>query len=175
MELETEIVRILQDAAAQIQANMAAQGVNASGRTSASIHVREYDGGFQLVGGHEGDHTIDTVRGGSMVVRDTAPISTLEVGRQGGKIPNGFYHILRQWSKDKGINFDTERERSTFAYFLSKKIAREGTDRHTANIDVYTTPTEQAIERIKAAAAAEVSRQVRAAIGGLGFTAQINH
>ena len=36
------------------------------------------------------------------------------------------YGAILQWSRDKGINFATETERKTFAYFVAKKIDEGG-------------------------------------------------
>lgn len=123
---------MLERAKADIQAQMQAKRINASGRTSASLHVEMYDGGVRLVGGGQG----------------TAPFPTLEIGREGGAVPQGFYYILKQWSRDKGIQFAKESERSTFAYFLARKIAREGTARHKSPDDIYSTVVTQAVANI---------------------------
>jgi len=121
-QVKRQVSERLQAAVSEIQASMAANGVNASGRTSASVRVRTTERGVQLVAG-----------GG-----DAAPFGTVEVGRAGGKVPAGFAAILEQWSRDKGLQFDTERERRSFAYLLGRKIAREGTERHRQPIDVYS-------------------------------------
>ena len=47
------------------------------------------------------------------------------------------------------MSFANESERATFAYFVAKKIAREGTQRNDDNADVYSTPTVKARDRIK--------------------------
>ena len=76
---------------------------------------------------------------------------TLETGRKPGKVPVGFYQIIKQWVIDKGISFDSQSERNSFAYLVSRKIAREGTQlyRTGAEADVYTTEVPETIERIK--------------------------
>lgn len=147
MELRTEIYKILEAARDDIRGNMAAAGINASGRTSASIHVRDTADGVQLVGGGE----------------NAAPVPTLEVGRPGGKVPRGFYYIIKEWSKAKGIQFEKESERSTFAYFVAKKIAREGTQRNKENVDVYSTPVKKAVGSINEV----VGRFARTEIAGI--------
>lgn len=117
------LIDLLNQARSDIRANMETTKVNASGRTSASLQVEEYDNGVRLVS--RGD--------------DIAPFPTLEVGRRAGKVPKGFRHILYQWSIDKGIPFETDSERKTFAYFLAKKIAGKGTERHRSpRSDVYS-------------------------------------
>lgn len=122
----------LSQAVAEIQAAMASGNINASGRTSASFRVVETEEGLQLVGGG----------------KDTAPIATLEVGRRPGNVPAGFTAILEQWSKDKGLQFETEGKRKSFAYLLGRKIAREGTQRYREPQDVYSSITRQAADDI---------------------------
>lgn len=168
--LESDIIRILTETREQIRANMDAAHVNASGRTSASIRVEPYDGGVRLVGGYDTTHRISDYPRilGSLDAPDTAPIPTLEVGRKGGgepPVPRGFYYIIRQWSRDKGLQFSSETERGTFAYFLARKIARQGTKRHEAPVNIYSEPVNTAKAAILQLFQDNVSRTVRAALG----------
>lgn len=162
--LEADIIRVLNETKDQIRANMQSRGVNASGRTSASIRVEPYEGGIRLVGGLDARHDIQDSP--NIYGNETAPIPTLEIGRVGGKVPKGFYYIIRQWSREKGLTFADEQERNTFAYFVARKIAREGTKRAQNNLDIYSTPTQLAKERINNLLQASLSNTVRAAIGG---------
>lgn len=75
----------------------------------------------------------------------------LETGRAGGRVPQGFYQMIKQWSIDKGIRFQRESERNTFAYFVSRKIAREGTQlyRKGGRNDIYTPEIESAYSDIQ--------------------------
>ena len=164
-QLGNDIIKVLTNARDEIRANMEAEKVNASGRTSASIRVEVYEGGFRLVGGTNGTHPIERPLG-VVDASDTAPIPTLEVGRTGGDVPQGFYYIIREWSREKGLNFSSESERGTFAYFVARKIARSGTKRSTAPIDVYSTPVEEAKAKINEILRESLSRTVRAALGG---------
>ena len=166
--LEADIIRILSETRDKIRANMDAQKVNASGRTSASIRVEPYDGGIKLVGGYDTTRKIEDYPSilGTLDASDTAPIPTLEVGRVGGNVPRGFYYIIREWSREKGLNFSSESERGTFAYFVARKIARSGTKRSIAPIDVYSTPVEEAKEKINEILRESLSHTVRAALGG---------
>lgn len=129
----SSIAGILERTKAQIQVNMQSLNINASGRTSASLAVWDDSKGVYL--GLQGDNH--------------APAETLEVGRAGGKVPAGFYEIIKQWTRDKGLSFGSETERGTFAYFVARKIAREGTQRHRIPVDVYTTPAKQAVPQIQ--------------------------
>lgn len=125
--VNSKVIDALEKAADTIKANMEAEGINASGRTSGSIHVEVYEGGARIVQGGQ----------------NTAPLSTLETGRPGGKVPAGFTDILKQWSIDKGISFADEDERSAFAYFLARRIAREGTLRSSSPKDIYTSTVQK--------------------------------
>ena len=167
-ELETQIIRILTETRDEIRANMEAKKINSSGRTSASLRVEKFEGGYRLVGGTNTTHKVNDYPYGDAQANDTAPIPTLEFGRSGGgnpPVPRGFYYIIREWSREKGINFASEKERSTFAYFLSRKIAREGTRRNTSHEDVYSTPVMLARQRIEQAINASISNTIRAALG----------
>jgi hypothetical protein len=132
MTIDEYIEQRLEKLKGEIVGNMEAKKINASGRTASSFRVEKYDNGFRLIGGGEG----------------AAPLFTLEVGRVAGKVPMGFTSILVQWSRDKGITFATERERNTFAYFLGKKIAKEGTKRNKQKEDVYSSAVKSAVEDI---------------------------
>lgn len=134
-QLYTDIVNLLEQAKSDIQSSMAANGINASGRTSDSFHVVEADGHIMLVMGGDG----------------TAPLATLEIGRAGGKIPYNFQEILIEWSRNKGISFPDERMRKDFAWFLSQKIKNEGTQRHKTPVDVYSTVVNDTVEKLKPA------------------------
>lgn len=148
-DLSKQIATILLRTRDEIRANMSAQGINASGRTSAALQVRETEGGVQLY----------------KAAGNNAPFATLQYGRTGGKVPSGFYEILKEWSRVKGIAFGSEKERNTFAYFLARKIAREGTQRHQQpRTDIYTPPLNNAVERIRDAASEYVFGQLKAQI-----------
>lgn len=127
------IASILTQARDEIRANMQAQNINASGRTSAALQVRQNGSRIELV----------------KEAGDNAPFQTLQYGRASGKVPAGFYYIIKQWTRDKGLQFDTESKRGTFAYFVARKIAREGTKRHeTPNTQVYSEPIKKAVETV---------------------------
>lgn len=72
---------------------------------------------------------------------------TLETGRRGGRVPAGFYHIILQWVKDKGIQVEKPK---TFAYFVARKIAREGTSlyRRGGREDIYSSEIPKTVESI---------------------------
>ena len=146
MQISDQIAQILETCKSKIQANMQSRNINASGRTSASLKVETYAGGVRLVSTGE----------------RIAPFETVQFGRPEGRVPRGFYYILKEWSREKGLTFSKESERSTFAYFLSKKIARVGTDRHTMpDEQVYTPPVTEAVKAIRATIGANVVQIIK--------------
>lgn len=134
MDIRNSILTILERCKSDIELNMETQNVNASGRTVGSLAVVSDDKGFRL----------------GLFGNSHAPLGTLEVGRAGGRVPAGFYQIIKQWTREKGLQFVNDSERGTFAYFVARKIAREGTQRHRLPVDVYSTPTKAARNDIEA-------------------------
>lgn len=148
-----KVASIMEEAMREIQARMESEDINASGRSSASLRVERYGSGVRLVYGGQ----------------DTAPLETLEIGRPGGNVPGGFRTtkagvldvsntfkaILIQWAADKGIaDFGWGR-----ATMLGRRIAKEGTLRHTNPVDVYT----DAILKAKA----EINKMVEVTVTNL--------
>ena len=130
-EVQNIIFEELEDLRKRIISNIDSTGRRASGRTSGSMHT-----------------DVSENRG---ILFGRMAFETLETGRKPGKVPAGFYQIIKQWVIDKGISFDSQSERNSFAYLVSRKIAREGTQlyRTGAEADVYTTEVPETIERIK--------------------------
>ena len=93
----------------RIIANMRTAGAVASGRTIASLRVVPTDGGAALV------------------TTGRMPFGVLETGRRGGRVPQGFTQIIREWMAAKGIHAAFQRADSSMAWAISRKIAREGT------------------------------------------------
>lgn len=159
--IQEQLTNILERCKAKIQSNMQAQGINASGRTSRSFKVRTHDKGVKLVSQSNEKGFAPLSFGSGGFVTGIAPLSTLEVGRPGGNVPKGFYYIIRQWTRDKGLQFGSESERSTFAYFTAQKIASEGTQRNKQPKDVYSTPVNEVVEEIKKVLFVEVSKMIK--------------
>ena len=132
-DIRNSILTILERCKSDIETNMETQNVNASGRTVGSLAVVSDDKGLRI----------------GLFGNSHAPLGTLEVGRAGGRVPAGFYQIIKQWTRDKGLQFGTESERGTFAYFVARKIAREGTQRHRLPVDVYSTSAKAARNEIE--------------------------
>lgn len=134
MTIEQNIVQILTQCRDEIRANMASKGINASGRTSAAFKVEKVGGGIALYLDRSGR---------------VAPLDTLEIGRPGGNVPKGFYYIIKQWTRDKGMQFARESERQTFAFLTARKIARKGTNRNATPQQVYSEPVKKASKDIR--------------------------
>lgn len=130
-EVQNIVFEELEDLRKRIISNIDSSGRRASGRTSESMCT-----------------DVSENRG---VLFGRMAFGTLETGRKPGKVPAGFYQIIKQWVIDKGISFDSQSERNSFAYLVSRKIAREGTQlyRRGADTDVYTAEVPETISRIK--------------------------
>lgn len=151
--LKRKIYDILDRARADICANMDAQGITASGRTKESLQVEEYEGGVRLVQRSE--------VGG-------APIQTTEVGRRPGKVPANFTDIIVQWSIDKGLQFQTDRERRKFAGAVAwGKIRQDGYGRPSSSAwgnksaTIYSPVVESVADEIKSAIFASVKEIIK--------------
>lgn len=125
--------QIMVDTSTLYKSNLAQKGINASKRTTRGIRVQEYGRGWRIAW------------------TDGAPAETTEIGREGGAVPKGFRFILEQWTRDKGLTFESESKRRSFSYLLAQRIAREGTLRHKQPVDIYTRATDLAVEKIKKA------------------------
>lgn len=102
-------------------------GQVASGRTIASLKVEITEDGGVLWG--------------------RSAFGTLETGRKGGKVPAGFWKIIRQWMDDKSIQVEKP---DSFAYLVARKIAREGTQlfRNGGRSDIYSPEVKDTVERV---------------------------
>ena len=151
-----EVEKILDAAKVEIQARMAAEDINASGRTSKSFRVERYEGGVRLVMGGTAERT--------------APLETLEIGRPAGNVPGGFRTtkagvrdvsntfkaILVQWAKDKGIaGFGWGH-----ATMLGRRIAAEGTERNRNPKIVYSEEVVKARDEIMRTATVTVTDKI---------------
>lgn len=127
IEAKKVIQEELEDLKKRIIVNHERAGQVASGRTRASLRVEVSEESGALWG--------------------RSPFGTLETGRKPGKVPKGFYHIILQWVKDKGIKVDNPK---TFAYFVSQKIAKEGTElfRSGGRADIYSNEIPKTIENV---------------------------
>ncbi len=134
-----------------IRDNINSKNINTTGRTANSLQFEDTFNRLIIYSDNTG-----------------APISTLQYGREGGKIPINFVGIIKQWIIDKGITVQpipfsknnprpnlrkySEQERgiNKMAYFTAKKIAKEGTERHKNNRDdIYTPAIEFVIDEFE--------------------------
>lgn len=99
----------------------------ASGRTIASMRVE--------------------VTENSGILWGRKAFGTLETGRRPGRVPKGFYKIILDWIEAKGIRVEKPK---TFAYFIARKIAREGTQlyRDGGRDDIYSKEIDKTIKNI---------------------------
>lgn len=153
-DLKQIVVRRLTECQQQIQQDMAALGINASGRSSRAFRVVVTENGVQLIYGSEERH---------------APLETLEIGRPAGDVPGGFVltksgivdvskkfkSILIHWADEKGFQLGWGG-----ATMLGRRIAEQGTIRHTEPQDVYSTNVQRTADALNE----DLPRQVRAEI-----------
>lgn len=99
----------------------------ASGRTIRSLKVQMDDNGGILWG--------------------RQAFGVLETGRGPGKVPKGFYQKILEWVHDKGIQVEKPK---TFAYFVAKKIKKEGTElyRKGGINDIYSKEIPKTVNNI---------------------------
>ena len=138
MDVRSIISSQLTKAAEDIRLNMANEGVNASGRTSASLRVEDRGKSIVLVIG--GDRSI---------YGNTAPLETLEIGSRPGIRGDWFKSVIHQWTIDKGMAFENESHRWAVSTVIARNIELEGTNRHRNPIDVYSTVTKSTTENIR--------------------------
>lgn len=107
--------------------NHRSAGQVASGRTIASLKVEITEDGGVLWG--------------------RSAFGTLETGRKPGKVPAGFWKIIRQWMDDKGIQVEKP---DSFAYLVARKIANEGTQlfREGGFYKIYSPEVKDTVERV---------------------------
>lgn len=128
MDVRQVIVESLTKARDKVRDNMANEGVNASGRTSASLRVEDRGRAIVLViGGNEGQFG------------RTAPLDTLEIGSRPGLRGDWFRSVIHDWTIDKGMTFENESHRWAVSTIIAQNIEDEGTKRFRNPIDVYSS------------------------------------
>lgn len=117
MDLEKSAIKFIDD----VKKRSRDAGQVATGRTLASLEVKKInDNHIQILANEY--------------------IGTLEVGRKAGKVPFNFKQIIVDWSIAKKISFSTATQRNQWAWFVARKIQRQGTRRHKNPQDIFTTP-----------------------------------
>lgn len=131
----------LQRLAQRISDNIERNGQRASGKTQASLEVVD-DGDAVALLGRKAFGTLE---------RGVPPL--------GDKIRlRSFAGILYRWAHDKGISFEDDRERWSFAFAVAKKIKKDGTQlfRDKGRTDVYSNEIPKTINNIARKLADEV-------------------
>lgn len=124
----------------RIASNIMSAGMNASGRTIASMRVEVNENEGTLFG--------------------RRAFEVLESGRKPGRVPKGFYQIIYQWAIDKRIRV---RNLKSFAYLTARKIVREGTllYREGGRNDIYTPEIRECIENVRKRGIAMIQSQIQ--------------
>ena len=123
----------LQRLAQRISDNIERNGQRASGKTQASLEVVD-DGDAIALLGRKAFGTLE---------RGVPPL--------GDKIRlRSFAGILYRWAHDKGIAFEDDRERWSFAFAVAKKIKKDGSllFRDNGRADVYSNEIPKTIDNI---------------------------
>lgn len=146
MEQVSDILkRHLENVKANISKQMEAHHRNASGRSVASLTVE--------------------VNGNVGILYGSKSFLSMERGRKGGKVPKGFYGIIRQWIIDKGIAVTPipaktqrailsaeERGLRSLAGAIAHKIMKDGTRLHREGgyNDIYTSAVNEELKLLHA-------------------------
>ena len=148
-EFVQNIAQILTQARDEIRVNMAAKGINASGRTSAALQVVQRGGKIALI----------------KAQGQNAPFGTLQYGRAKGRVPRGFFYIIQQWTRDKGFSFENEKHRNAFTAYVVNKVKTEGTNRHRSpRTDIYDEPLAKAVDGVRQEARKHVLDGIKAVL-----------
>lgn len=132
MNLQQSILTILAQTRNEILANMSSEGVNASGRTSESLRVEDRGGSIVLViGGDESKYG------------RTAPLDTLQIGSRPGLRGDWFKSVIVQWTRDKGMTFESESHRWAVSTIIARNIEESGTARYKSPIVTYSDVVEK--------------------------------
>ena len=132
--LEERILQRLNEAKDAIVSNIKPKGISASERTQNAIKVNQEGSTFKLY----------------KESGNVASMESLEIGEGAGARPQGFKEIILQWMKDKGISSGNESKDRSMAFLISRKIEKEGTNRHKQNDNtVYSPIVEQLTKDIK--------------------------
>ena len=125
-----------------IAANMQAQGLNASGKTSKSLEIVQNENGTALMG--------------------RSFFAVLETGRKAGKVPKNFRQIIEKWATDKGLTLETPAKLRSFSYLVARKIAAEGMKQYRTGrrTDVFTDAINETVTSIQNQLGSEVLKEI---------------
>lgn len=147
------IIQSLTAAKDAIRANMTAQKVNASGRTSASLRVEDRGNSIVLVIGG------DTSKYGR-----TAPLETLQIGSRPGLRGDWFKSVIYNWTIEKGLSFENDSHRWAVSTIIARNIENEGTARHRSPIVVYSGIVDETKEQIRSLILGDFREMIRTQI-----------
>lgn len=137
-----------------IQKRMEESHFNASGRTSASLHVE--------------------VDGDTATLLGSKALLVAERGRKPGAVPHNFFAIIRQWVLDKGISYadyqpkgvtatlSPEQKLNSLSGAIAYTIMKEGTLLHRKGMtrDIYGEALEKALNNISEGVAGVLSLEI---------------
>lgn len=142
-DIDRQLKKIGERCVSDMRQALADTGTNASGRTSASLHVIAGDGVVEVWG--------------------RPAFGTVEHGRRAGRVPRNFRAIIAQWIIDKGIPVQpvevkrvTDRDGHTRALLrmagaIAWRIRTEGSKlyREGGRKDIYTPAVQRAKEAVE--------------------------
>ena len=108
--MRDKILEILNKIKTDIEANIDASGVSATGKSRNSLRIVEYDNGVKLVSSFK-------------------YFAVLEAGRRPGKMPPT--KPIEEWIYARGLQKETDAKTRGFAFAIAKKIGKEGYGRPT--------------------------------------------
>ncbi|NCA93502.1 hypothetical protein EOM82_09830 [bacterium] len=108
--MRAKIVEILNQIKTDIEANIDASGVSATGKSRNSLRIVEYDKGVKLVSSFK-------------------YFAVLEAGRRPGKMPPT--KPIEDWIYARGLQKETDAKTRGFAFAIARKIGKEGYGRPT--------------------------------------------
>lgn len=135
-----------------IIARMSALGRNASGRSVASLGV------------------VTTADGGYL--EGSSSFLVMESGRKGGKVPYDFRSIIAEWTKAKGLSYQSlgstpEKGLAKLSGAIAYSIMKKGTRLYRDNgyNDIYSTVMEKELEALATDTAGTLELEVDAING----------
>ena len=147
------VIQSLTAAQEAIRANMSAEGVNASGRTSRSLRVEE-----------RGDSIVLVIGGDRSKYGKTAPLETLEIGSDKGERGKWFKSVIYNWTIEKGFSFESDSHRWAVSTIISRNIEESGTARHRNPIVVYSSVVNDTKEEIRSLLLTDFRQMISASI-----------
>lgn len=147
------VIQSLTAAQEAIRANMSAEGVNASGRTSRSLRVEE-----------RGDSIVLVIGGDRSKYGKTAPLDTLEIGSDKGERGKWFKSVIYNWTIEKGLSFESDSHRWAVSTIISRNIEESGTARHRSPIVVYSSVVNDTKEEIRSLLLTDFRQMISASI-----------